>query len=197
MQRLSEDKSIIIDNPDKKYELSSCDPLWKDHFSIYKYYIEELFGDDAVGIEHIGSTSVPAMLAKPVIDVLVVVMDISLVEHFRSQFVRDFFEVHFERYIARSYQIRKMHNGKRVANIHVFPVGHPYLHVMISERDYWLQFPESAKEYSNTKQKIFDQCGDDYKKYLFLKKEYLDSIEPVILQWYEASGQKSLYRKYE
>jgi GrpB-like predicted nucleotidyltransferase (UPF0157 family) len=189
-------KAVIIDSPDKGYELSSYDPSWKSHFSMYEKYITELFGENIVGIEHVGSTALPDMIAKPVIGIVAIVKDLSLIEGNRDQLVEDSFDVHFERFIAESYQIRKMRDGKRVANIHVFPVGHPHTHVLISERDYWLLFPESAKEYADTKQMICRKYGDDYKEYLHAKKKYLDSIEPKVLEWYEKSGQRDKYSTY-
>lgn len=53
------------------------DPLWPKKFQAHAAIIVDALGDVALRIEHIGSTSVPGLAAKPVIDILVVVADSS------------------------------------------------------------------------------------------------------------------------
>lgn len=54
-------------------ELSEPDPAWADGFEAVKSELVEVLGPAALRVEHIGSTSVPGLRAKPTIDVLVVV----------------------------------------------------------------------------------------------------------------------------
>ena len=54
-----------------KVELSSYDPSWPKAFQAERGFLQELIGDWLVGtIEHVGSTAVPGMVAKPVIDII-------------------------------------------------------------------------------------------------------------------------------
>lgn len=54
------------------------DPKWKDDFTAIQAELEAALGDLALGIEHVGSTSVEGMAAKPCIDVDVVIPDNSV-----------------------------------------------------------------------------------------------------------------------
>jgi GrpB-like predicted nucleotidyltransferase (UPF0157 family) len=56
-------------------EIVDYDPLWPEKFLAHADAIAEALGDPAPRLEHIGSTSVPGLAAKPIIDILVVVAD--------------------------------------------------------------------------------------------------------------------------
>src|SRR4051794_922946 len=53
------------------------DPSWLDRFNTEAARIAGALGENALAIEHVGSTSVPGLAAKPIIDILVVVKDSS------------------------------------------------------------------------------------------------------------------------
>ncbi len=60
-------------NIKRKYYLQNYDPNWIKKFDEIKLFLQSVFGDKALKIEHVGSTSIPNMKAKPIIDILVVV----------------------------------------------------------------------------------------------------------------------------
>ncbi|HEY8349060.1 MAG TPA: GrpB family protein [Clostridia bacterium] len=51
-------------------KLEKHDPAWKDHYAAEADFLRSVFGDKIVRINHIGSTSVPGLVAKPTIDIL-------------------------------------------------------------------------------------------------------------------------------
>src|SRR3954451_4148512 len=55
--------------------LVEYDPAWPRHFAREAARIEQALGDGALRIEHVGSTSVPGLIAKPIVDILLVVAD--------------------------------------------------------------------------------------------------------------------------
>lgn len=55
----------------EKVVVSPYDSSWKTDFEKIKYEIENAIGDVIIGIEHIGSTAVEGMAAKPCIDVII------------------------------------------------------------------------------------------------------------------------------
>src|SRR5690242_18637880 len=56
-------------------EILDHDPRWQEKFQVHAALIMGALGDAALQVEHIGSTSVPGLAAKPIIDILVVVAD--------------------------------------------------------------------------------------------------------------------------
>ncbi len=76
----------------RKYSFLEYVPDWPRQFSVIKSFLEDVFGDTAVNIEHIGSTSIPEMKAKPVIDVLVVVEKMELFERQKERMVEAGYE---------------------------------------------------------------------------------------------------------
>jgi GrpB-like predicted nucleotidyltransferase (UPF0157 family) len=91
------------------------DPMWKSAFEEIKAEIEAATGDDILGIEHVGSTSVEGMWAKPCIDIDVVIEDYSKFNIVKSYFVIAFIFVALPHNVyARVYNERECgRNGGR------------------------------------------------------------------------------------
>lgn len=64
--------------PSDRVELVDHDPSWAQLFESERVALAPVFDGDLVGIEHIGSTSVPDLCAKPIVDVLVGLRELSL-----------------------------------------------------------------------------------------------------------------------
>lgn len=60
----------------RPYKLVEYDPAWPQQFEAKKKLIISALGQNILGIFHIGSTSIPGMVAKPQIDIMVVVFDL-------------------------------------------------------------------------------------------------------------------------
>jgi GrpB-like predicted nucleotidyltransferase (UPF0157 family) len=71
-------------NPNEEFELADHDPNWATIFEAERELIEATIGDEAVEIEHIGSTSVPGLRAKPIIDILLVIESFEPIEHYEK-----------------------------------------------------------------------------------------------------------------
>lgn len=59
-------------------KLDFYSPKWKEYFEKEKEHLQKLLGNSIISIEHVGSTSIPGVIAKPIIDIAVVVKSISL-----------------------------------------------------------------------------------------------------------------------
>jgi len=60
---------------DSSITLVEYDPLWPEYFAREAWRIKNVLGNRALRVEHVGSTSVPGLIAKPIIDILLVVAD--------------------------------------------------------------------------------------------------------------------------
>jgi GrpB-like predicted nucleotidyltransferase (UPF0157 family) len=68
---------VIVGEPQRgPVTLVEWTPAWAKRFQRERARILEAVGDAALGIEHIGSTSVPGLAAKPIVDILLIVPDV-------------------------------------------------------------------------------------------------------------------------
>ena len=74
--------------------LSDYDATWPGKYESHRSSIAAALGSLALSIEHIGSTSVPGLAAKPVIDILVIVPDIEAEEDFLPALAAAGYELH-------------------------------------------------------------------------------------------------------
>ena len=72
-------------NANESFELTDYNPRWPLLFEQESALIVEALGDDVIDIQHIGSTSVPGLRAKPIIDILVAVESFAPVEDYQSR----------------------------------------------------------------------------------------------------------------
>lgn len=173
-------------NVKRKYYLQDYDPNWVKKYEERKLFLQSVFGDLAVKIEHVGSTSIPAMKAKPVIDILVVVQKMEEFLPEREKMLSAGYEWG-ENYIAPSTQIffKTTEDGSKTENIHICQAGSPKEKQFLIMRDFFRTFPEKAKEYAYLKEKNFSLHPDDYPAYREAKASFLERVEQEAYRWFE------------
>ena len=160
------------------------DKAWKTDFDAIKQEIEAAIGDLILGIEHVGSTSVEGMSAKPCIDLDVVIRDYTV------------FDAVVERLAAIGYQhegdlgIRHReafrYEGKphlQTHHLYVCPQDSEELHRHITFREFLKSHPEAVQQYSHVKEAAALQFPDDIDGYIACKS-------PCIAELYARCGLK-------
>lgn len=156
------------------YSIEKFDPKWKIRFEEAKELLQKTFATKALQIEHVGSTSVEGMSAKPVIDILVIIPNITDVAAEREQ-MQNLGYIYKENYIAgNSLFFCKDKDGVRVENIHVLPEGHPRIASFVDKRDYFRTHPDEVKRYEEVKRALAMQFPNDYRAYAKGKNDYLN-----------------------
>lgn len=126
------------------------DPSWPKLFEVEAEIIKKALGDNLVAIYHVGSTSVPGLVAKPKIDILVVVKDcagiIEQLEHVSIQYKGEY-------NIPLHYGFSKR-NGVIDVNVHVYQEGHPEIELNLLFRDYLRMYPVMRDTYASLKKTI-------------------------------------------
>ncbi|MEK7194375.1 MAG: GrpB family protein [Patescibacteria group bacterium] len=175
------DKSIK-----RKYSFSEYNPNWKLQFSILRDFILEVFGDKAIKIEHVGSTSVEGMKAKPLIDVLVIVKKMESFQEQKDKMTKAGYEWG-ENYIAPNTLLffRLGLDGEKLDNIHICEEDSPKARQFIVVRDYLRTHTERAREYSDLKQRNAELYPDDYPAYRKAKYSFLQQLEKEAYGWAE------------
>lgn len=171
-------------NIKRKYFLQSYDPNWMKKFDEIKLLLQSVFDIKALKIEHVGSTSIPGMKAKPIIDVLVVVEKMEEFLEQRQKMLSFGYEWG-ENYIAPNTQLffKMADDGSKTENIHICESGEPKEKQFLVMRDFFRTFPEKAKEYSDLKEKNQTLHPDDYPAYREAKAPFLQKMEQEAYVW--------------
>ena len=163
-------------------EVVPHDPAWKDAYRREERILREVLGDEIVEVHHIGSTSVPALPAKPIIDILVGVRDIGRVDLYNDAMARAGYEARGEYGIpGRRFFTKGI--PKRTHNVHVFRVDDPDFRRHLYFRDYLIAHPEAAKQYGQLKKANAAACNDDIEKYCDLKDAFVKDLERKAIEW--------------
>lgn len=133
-------------------QIDDYDPEWPGLFEREARRIKAALGDRVLLIEHVGSTSVPGLAAKPRIDVLLVVADSAD----EPAYVPD---LEASGYVLRirepDWYEHRMFNGPDTAiNLHVFSPGSPEIERMLLFRDWLRNNEEDRQLYERTKREL-------------------------------------------
>ncbi|MCB9806030.1 GrpB family protein [Candidatus Nomurabacteria bacterium] len=171
-------------NKHRPFVVEDYDPNWVLRFEEIKKDLLKVFGSKAEMVEHIGSTSIVGMKAKPVIDVLVVVDNVeSLEEEIKGMELCGY--LCGRDYIAPRTIIffKENEQGQKTINIHVCEEDSYKIKQFLTTRDYLRSHPDRAKLYSDLKEKNAELYKDDYPSYRLAKQEFVDETERLANEW--------------
>lgn len=160
------------------------DKAWKTAFEEIKEELEQAIGDLIVGIEHVGSTSVEGLSAKPCIDIDVIIKDYTMFDVIVSR-LRAIGYTHEGNLGIKDREAFKYSNKPHLQKHHLYvcPQQSEELNRHITFRNFLRNNPEAAKKYGSTKEIAAQLFPDDIEKYIGYKS-------PCIEELYEMCGLK-------
>lgn len=173
----------MLDKMQKRpYSLEEPSDYWTNKFKEVKRVIESIFGEKAVAIEHVGSTSL-GIKAKPLLDILVIVKDIKDIFKEKEK-MKEFGYLWEDNYIAPDTSfIYKLDGERKIENIHVCEPEHLKVDYFLLKRDYFLAHPEKLKEYESLKADLNRKYPGDYPAYRAGKEDFLENIHKLAKEW--------------
>lgn len=153
------------------------DRAWKIDFEKIKKEIEEGIGDLIVGIEHVGSTAVEGMSAKPCIDLDVIIKDDTVFEAVVSGLKRIGYIHEGDLGIKGREAFR--YSGKphlQAHHLYVCPQDSEELHRHIVFRDFLRSEPQAVKKYSQVKETAARLFPDDIDRYIAYKAPCIEEL---------------------
>lgn len=177
----------------RKIDVVDYNPEWEKLFKIEAKKIKEILGKNCVAIHHIGSTSVKGLKAKPIIDIMPVVKDISLVDKHNAEFENLGYECMGEYGIdGRRFFVKGGDN--RTHHIHIFTANNQKdINRHLAVRNYLRSHADAAKEYAELKTKLADQFTYDNEGYCDGKNEFVKELEEKALKWSAGQSQLGMY----
>lgn len=172
---------------EKQVVLVKHNPDWVNNFSEEKILLIPLFRNNFISIHHIGSTSIPEIYAKPIIDMLAVVKDIEKVNGLNDNFIGAGYTPRGEFGIpGRRYFVKSLERKNRTHHLHVFAKSdEENILRHISFRDYLMSFPDSAKEYSELKISLAKKFAFDGNSYQDGKESFIKKIQKQAIEWFK------------
>lgn len=156
--------------------LADYDPSWPEQFHEMECFLKRNLGQDvALRIEHYGSTSIPNMPAKPVIDILVEILSF---DEARKCAIPLFNRPECEYWQYKDhicFILRKEFMGKRTHHIHMAPAGHR-IWEGLAFRDYLRTHHEDATRYADLKRELAEKYSTDREAYTDAKAEFVKEV---------------------
>ncbi len=157
-------------------------PSWPEWYRQEKGALISALGDLLISVEHIGSTSVEGLSAKPIIDILAGVanlqdadLSIEHLEHIGYEYVPE-----YEKELPNRRYFRKGKASKHV-HLHMVEIDSVFWRRQLAFRDYLRVHPETAREYDQLKRELAVQYGRDRSGYTEAKSEFIRSVETQAL----------------
>ncbi len=158
----------------REIQIVDYDAAWPKKFEAHARVIADALGGSALRIEHVGSTSVPGLAAKPIIDILVVVPD-SADE-----------SVYLPRLEAAGYVLRvrepdwnehrMLRTPEKDVHVHIYSDGCPEIQRYLTFRDRLRRNIGDRRRYERTKRELAAREWPDMNDYAEAKTEVIESI---------------------
>ncbi|XVU22459.1 GrpB family protein [Actinoplanes sp. CA-054009] len=150
---------------DERIRLVGYDPAWVERFEEEAAALREVLGEHVVGgVHHVGSTAVPGLTAKPIIDIMVGVRDLE-----SSKGCIEL--VAGLGYLYAPYRADVMHwfckpdPARRTHHLHLVPVGSERFVDVLAFRDHLRSHPEAARRYERLKVELAGRHAEDRDAY--------------------------------
>ncbi|MEH2266856.1 MAG: GrpB family protein [Nostoc sp.] len=167
-----------------KVEVVPHDSTWRGKFEDESKDVALTLGENVVAIHHIGSTAIPHIYAKPIIDLLVEVENIAKVDDCSLGMEALGYEVMGEFGIPGRRFFRKDNKtGTRTHHIHIFTARTSSVERHLAFRDYMIVHPEDAQKYSELKRQLAKQYPNDIIGYMDGKDGFIKEMQRKALAW--------------
>ena len=147
---------------------------WREGFEDEKRNLQSIFGELALDIQHIGSTSVEGLDAKPIVDIAIGLNDLSDFEKVRQKFesLVDY-SVKVEDNNPGEILVRKGTEENRTHFIHIMKQNSKEMCEVIKFRDILRTDPGVREQYSQLKRELAKKFPYDRKKYTASKSDFI------------------------
>jgi GrpB-like predicted nucleotidyltransferase (UPF0157 family) len=153
-------------------QLHPYDTRWGDIYIEHRNRIIDAMLPEDVDVEHIGSTSVPGLSAKPIVDIVIAVADITAEEDYLAGL------------LAAGYELRTREPGHRLVRtptrdvqVHIYERGHTAIDEYLLLRDRLRSDIDDRALYQNVKQQLMTQQWGDTNEYADAKTDVIQAIK--------------------
>ena len=179
--------AMTQDAPSLPVVIADYDPRWPAVYDEEGARIQAAIGEWLLGIEHVGSTSVPGLAAKPVVDIMPGLRSLGDSPHIVKPLQKlgyQYFPEHETVMPERRYfalPAGDKHRARRRFHIHAVETTSAFWRRHLSFRNYLRAHPDVADEYGALKRRLAAEYGSDRVGYTEAKTEFITRIESLAL----------------
>ncbi len=159
-----------------KIEVVPYNPAWPSLFEEEAAKIRQALGSNCIAVHHIGSTAVPGLSAKPIIDMIPVVLDIMRIDQSLPNMralgyeVKGEFGIPFRRYFQKE-------DISRTHNVHIFEQGNSEIERHLKFRDWMRTHEGDRNDYGRLKEELALKYPHDMMAYGLGKEAFIAEID--------------------
>ncbi len=177
--RVTEDqlRQVTIGAPtviNSQITLADYDPTWPEQFAGQERIIRDALGGQALRIEHAGSTAVPGLPAKPIIDIVLVVANSADESTYVPALEAADYTLRIREPDWEEHRVLKGTDPD--VNLHVFSDGSPEVERMLSFRDWLRAHPGDRDHYAASKRALAARTWKYVQNYADAKSEVVEEI---------------------
>lgn len=164
----------------KKVRVVAYNPNWPEVYKLEREKIKEKIGEYIASIDHIGSTAVEGLVAKPIVDILIGLNSledaqfcIPKLEELNYEYITEFEDVLPDR---RYFRKPPTDQGSRDFHVHMVEIKTYFWKRQLIFRDYLRKFPKVANEYGELKLRLAAVLQEDRDAYTEGKTDFIMGI---------------------
>jgi len=161
-------------DPNETVYLQAYDLQWLHAYQIEANRLQASLGKDLLGIEHIGSTAIPNMDAKPIVDIMLGIADLGDSEPIRQKLIKLGYHYFGEANVAG--RLYFLLCAKHDYNLAVCQYQASIWQNNLLFRDFLRAHPEIASQYSQLKQKIVASGVQTLLEYSNHKQDFIENV---------------------
>jgi GrpB-like predicted nucleotidyltransferase (UPF0157 family) len=152
-------------------------PAWAELFRQEAERLSAALGDRVVRVEHVGSTAVPGLDAKPILDIVVAVRDMTDAAVFEEA-LKPLGYIHKAQNDrpGRLYFVKRLPDDRSTHHLNITELGTECWFTHVAFRDYLREHPEAREEYQKLKLNLVSRSSSDRAAYQEGKEEFIQRV---------------------
>lgn len=168
------------DGRSRAFAIVPHDPIWSSRFEAESERLQSAFGDQIVRVEHVGSTSVPGLGAKPVVDIQVSVRSMVPRATYMEPLVKLGYRWGLDPWTDEHEFFSRDEDGQRAFHVHVCGQDSQWERRHLAFRDWLRTHPEDAAAYERLKRDLAERHRRDTYTYADAKTAFIREVEARI-----------------
>lgn len=173
---------------DEPISISDYDPGWPAHYEQEQQRVRDALGPIVLVTEHFGSSAVPGLVSKPIIDILVGVRDLAEATLHVPALEALGYENFGEIFVPGRLYLRKR-GVTPCFNVAITEVASPFWATNLMVRDYLRAHPDEVAEYARHKREAVQQGATMFSSYSQAKEPFLSALRERAERWSRATSQ--------